>query len=143
MAQKVMVNGTVREIDGGKELVGGTVRKNDYGKVLFKGTVKKIHFSEGFTVVVDNNVYSVPFWKIAVVSPSSRKEITSGGMYGPYPSGTEIQIEYTGFGFFTIYFNGTVVSNGYPILSYTYKEGKNITIYTETNQGQLLHIDEV
>lgn len=49
MAQKVMVNGTVREIDSGKELISGTVHKKDYGKVLVGGTVRKITYGKSIS----------------------------------------------------------------------------------------------
>lgn len=38
MAQKVMVNGTVREVDGGKAMRGGVAYKIDYGTALVSGT---------------------------------------------------------------------------------------------------------
>lgn len=46
MAQKVMIDGTAREIDGGKTMRGGTAYKIDYGKALVDGTIRKIEFGK-------------------------------------------------------------------------------------------------
>ena len=51
MAHKVMVDGTVRKVSGGKVMVGGTLREISGGKTMVSGTVHEIAFGPSIITV--------------------------------------------------------------------------------------------
>lgn len=139
MAQKELVNGTVREIDGGKCMVGGTVREIDYGTVLVGGTVRKISFSTQATVEVTGTMgYSD---SVTIKGPSDQK-ITQTNQPYIVPSGTIIEVyisasnpyEYVGIDVnnqdiasYTRYASATVRANsGYVEIHFDGSNGSNM-----------------